>query len=445
MKKIVTLLALILCFYVLVTKAITPFAGHWEGIVTREGKDWQINLDISQTNKIFKGTIDAPDYGLYAIPLTKIELIGDKIQIEHTDRSGRIILKGLLKGKSIRGQWEGLDVSANFFLKRISKEPITFIEEDVHFQNGEANLSGTLIKPKKVGKYPAIVFTHGSGNQTRTEDFYRSRAYLCARYGIAALIYDRRGKGESRGGGDKISFINLADDAIAAVNFLRNRQDIKANQIGIGGFSQGGYVSPLAAMRSKNIAFVVVGSAPGISPNEQNDFSVKNALRAKRLPDETVEAVINLRKRIRDYQYFGTGNKTELEAEINKFRKESWFRNTLLPEEHLEIYSEQIKEYLSFNPVPVWENVHIPVLAVWGEKDSFVPAAKSRYIFETALKKAQNKNYVLKIFPDSGHGLPVIRGENAPWDWERLAPGYQELLIQWLSKTIRTIPNKNIE
>lgn len=416
--------------------APNPIGGHWEGTVTREGKEWRIRLDVDAQADRLKGTIDAPDYGLYALPLTEIKLTGSKVHLELVDRSGKVSLVGDVEGERMTGQWEGLGVAASFQLNRTQMEAITFIEEEIRFQNGEATLVGTLVKPNRPGKYPAVVFTHGSGNQTRTEDFYRSRAYLFARHGIAALIYDRRGKGASTGGGENVSFPALADDALAGVRTLKLRADINPKQIGVSGFSQGGYVSPLAAARSSDVAFVIVGSAPGITPDEQNDFNVENALRAKQVSEASLTAILALRRRVREFQHSGKGNKSELESEINGLRGESWFKNTLLPDGALEPHSRGAKEFLSFDPVPVWEKVRVPVLSVWGALDSLVPAEKSRAIFERALRKGGNKDYVLKIFPLAGHGLPVIRGKGEGWDWPRLAPGYQELMIEWFLKRV---------
>ncbi len=125
-----------------------------------------------------------------------------------------------------------------------------------------------------------------------------------------------------------------------------------------------------------------------------------------------------------------------MEAEINRLRGESWFKNTLLPDGALEPHSRGAKKFLSFDPVPVWEKVRVPVLSVWGALDSLVPAEKSRASLEHALRKGGNKNYTLKIFPTAGHGLPVVRGKGESWDWPRLAPGYQELMVEWLLKKV---------
>jgi len=51
---------------------------------------------------------------------------------------------------------------------------------------------------------------------------------------------------------------DLADDALASVEFLRNHDLIDPNMIGVAGLSQGGWIAPLAASKSPDVAFAIV-------------------------------------------------------------------------------------------------------------------------------------------------------------------------------------------
>lgn len=431
----INILTLLLFFTAAVNAQTAALAGHWEGAISREGKNWRVWLDITAENSTADGTADFPDYGLYAMPVSAaVEENKATITVKDGGNTAAVF-NGAINADEITGEWKGLNLTASFQLKRTKPVPLAlYVEEEVSFRNGDATLAGTLVLPKQKGRHPAIVFTHGSGNQTRSETFYRSRAYLFARHGIAALIYDRRGKGASKGG--SVTWDNLADDALAGIRFLKSRVEINPKQIGVGGFSQGGWVSPLAAARSGDAAFVLIGSAAAVTPDEQNDFNAENNLRAKNVAEEKIISVMRLRRRVSRFQQTGQGDKTALENEIAAFRNEAWFRHTLLPEK-LEIFDAAITAYLKFDPQTVWEKVKVPVLAVWGEQDSVVPVQKSFQIIENALKKGKNKKYDLKLFPESGHGLSII---SAGWDFPRLAPGYPELLIGW---TLRTVSKLN--
>jgi pimeloyl-ACP methyl ester carboxylesterase len=134
------------------------------------------------------------------------------------------------------------------------------------------------------------------------------------------------------------------------------------------------------------------------------------------------------------------GYKTALEFEIQGLRAESWYRYALLPQEEIRVFNKGEKEFLLFDPAKIWEKVTVPVLAIWGKEDLLVPAERSCEIFENALKRAGNKDYTLKIFSNSGHGLSVVRGNDEPWDWYRMAPGYQELMVSWLQQRVDEMP-----
>ena len=70
-------------------------------------------------------------------------------------------------------------------------------EVPVEFTNGAATLRGSLMIPDGDGPFPALVFVHGSGDGPRSD--FRIFAEQFARAGIASLIYDKRGSGESTG------------------------------------------------------------------------------------------------------------------------------------------------------------------------------------------------------------------------------------------------------
>src|SRR5690606_34204846 len=57
---------------------------------------------------------------------------------------------------------------------------------------------------------------------------------------------------------------DFANDALAAVRYLRSRADIDPARIGLIGHSEGGIVAPMAARRSDDVAFIVLLAGPGV-------------------------------------------------------------------------------------------------------------------------------------------------------------------------------------
>ena len=166
------------------------------------------------------------------------------------------------------------------------------IEQDMVFHSEDTALAGTLILPNTPGPHPAVVFVHGSGQVVRDDD--RSLAAHFVSQGFASLIYDKRGCGASGGNWLDLldieqSFPLLAKDAAAGLRFLQEQVDIDAGQTGYYGFSQGGWLGPLAASSTPDAAFVICVSGPGVGPDEQMAFSIRNSLIPEDLTTEEID------------------------------------------------------------------------------------------------------------------------------------------------------------
>lgn len=72
-----------------------------------------------------------------------------------------------------------------------------FEEHSVEFHNKAVKLAGSLLLPNSEAPVPAVVFVHGAGRHTR--ESLREVGEFFATNGIAALIYDKRGAGQSSG------------------------------------------------------------------------------------------------------------------------------------------------------------------------------------------------------------------------------------------------------
>src|SRR5215510_15600494 len=103
---------------------------------------------------------------------------------------------------------------------------------------------------------------HGYEQGTRDNFGNEVMAHYMISRGFAILNYDKRGVGDSEGTyQEAASLSNLqkhAEDAIAGVEYLASRPEINAERIGLIGFSQAGWVIPLAASQSDVISHIVL-------------------------------------------------------------------------------------------------------------------------------------------------------------------------------------------
>lgn len=147
--------------------------------------------------------------------------------------------------------------------------------EKLTFESRGDTLAGSIVLPPEPPIHAAVVFIHGSGRQSRNLDL----AERFARAGIAALVYDKRGAGESGGhyeGDQSVSQKNielLADDVVAAFAALTAHPELGSVPIGFAGISQAGWIAPIAARNSPAARFLLLWSSPVCKVSEEDIFS----------------------------------------------------------------------------------------------------------------------------------------------------------------------------
>ncbi|MDE3068378.1 MAG: alpha/beta fold hydrolase [Verrucomicrobiota bacterium] len=300
-------------------------------------------------------------------------------------------------------------------------------EEDVSFTNGNVTLSGTLVLPPTKSPHPAVVLVSGAGANVRSAQ--RIDADFFALNGVAALIYDKRGCGASTGDWRKSGFDDLAGDALAWVKLLKTRPEISPHQIGLWGESQGGWIVSLAASRSKDVAFIISVSGPGITPQAQGAYCAERWMKAAGYSENDVREAVSLYLLTSRCTRTGSGW-DELKAARNADQNKPWYnvnpfvRGVISPGA-----DKQWQRIWNYDPVPALCKVHCPVLAIFGKMDSLVPAQKSADIWKAALTKAGNHDVVIKIFPHANRGINDTR------TWMTL-PGFFTLQRNWLLKRV---------
>src|SRR6185503_15914926 len=162
-------------------------------------------------------------------------------------------------------------------------------QERLTIRHGNISLAATLVLPGTKGRHRAVVFVPGSQALSRDESAPFREFDALISNGIGILIYDKRGTGESNGNWQEESFDGLADDALAGVALLKKRPDINPQQIGVWGFSQGASIAPLAASRSRSIAFVIMTSGGGISMPEAEMNEQLARMRAQKMSEEEMK------------------------------------------------------------------------------------------------------------------------------------------------------------
>ena len=189
--------------------------------------------------------------------------------------------------------------------------------EEVKFESQGIQLSGSILTPKEI--VASVVIVHGSDPVKRDIEF----AKRLAKEGIAVLTYDKRGVGASGGvyvgpsvGTNNIDTTNLnllAQDATSAVRVLRKYLKDKKTPIGLVGFSQAGWIIPIAASNNPQVEFMVLFSCPTITTLEQLRFQFYTNGDANFWENHTEsEAREHIKKDADRYQFTATDPKISL-------------------------------------------------------------------------------------------------------------------------------------
>lgn len=304
-------------------------------------------------------------------------------------------------------------------------------EEEVKFSNGNVTLAGTLTLPSTKGPHPAVILIAGSDPNTRFKDFGLPQFF--AQHGIAALWYDKRGAGDSTGDLTTATFEDLAADASAGVQFLQNRPDIDHSKVGLWGVSQGGWIAPLVATRTPNVAFMVLHAAPAVTPKQQAVMELISISHAY-TPAELQEAIAFLKlyqdAMLSDSAY----EKLQTAYKQAQARSAKWVWD---PGPKDKLQESWFRLIMHYDPVPVLEKVQVPVLAFFGEKDGLVPPEGNVAKMEAALRTAGNPDVTIRVLPGVNHRLEVpgigIYGIGSSG---RVPPGYFDVMIEWIKQRV---------
>lgn len=321
-------------------------------------------------------------------------------------------------------------------------------EEVFTFASGELTLRGKLVTPPGDGPFPAVVLVHGSESYSAV-DYYRD-PYVLAAHGFAALAYDKRGTGRSQGKYTQ-DFRVLAGDAVAAVAAVAGRPRIDRQRIHLAGFSQGGWIAPLAAAESPvAIAGVVVAYGTPLPVTEEDRWGYVYQLRRRGFGEEAIRQADEINAVIAEIVDEGRGDRVgELRRRLEEYRDAPWLAavrgsdsalgflsGTRLPLKLVHLYFKNFGPAIdrTYSSAPVLEELDVPMLWVFGGEDSSLPTPASIATLEE-IKARLGKPYEIVLFPDAEHG--ILRFEEGD-DGERrilgLEPGYYGTLLGWLRR-----------
>lgn len=292
------------------------------------------------------------------------------------------------------------------------------IASRVFFQSGNENIEGILIRPNDQINTPAVVFQQGSGNHSfdgyETEAWGPHKFYIedvLLEQGYAVLYCNKRGLGVSTGNWKKNSFYGRADDAYAAVSYLKSLPFIDSTRIGVGGHSQGGWIAQIVAAQHEDIAFVIALAGPTVGVRAQTGSN--DSLRYM-CEGYTGDKLIKRMKKDRRTKQLGykVGKATGL---IGSAR--FWYL---------------IADY---DNDEILKAIHCPTLFLFAEHDINVDPEQNIRHFNQLFDNSPPDNFTIKVMEGGQHGFYKVKDRCVSWDdavLQPFDPDFQEEIRQWL-------------
>ena len=409
--------------------------GYWSGALTSGGA-MVLRLGVefapAPCGQVY-ATMDSPDQGTNDLPFTALSLKGDSLRFELTYLGGAFRGTVSADDGTIAGTWtqgaNSLDVhltrgdSVTFRRPQEPVPPYPYDTVAVTYENpaGPVQFAGTLTLPQGEGPFPAVLLITGSGPQNRDETVMGHRPFLIiadylTRRGIATLRADDRGIGGSGGNVMTATIADNAGDALAGVAFLKAQAKIDPARIGLLGHSEGGWVAPLAATHSRDVAFVILLAGPAVTGREirhaqdsvmgllsgasldqvladrQVSEAIYDALEAE--PNDSV-ALLRMRE--------AADRAMARLTQAQRGAMDSAWAGVNLTEVWRPLTTPWFRYLLAYDPRPALAQVRVPTLALFGEKDVQVPPAQSVPVMEQAFRAGGQRDVTVTVFPGLNH------------------------------------------
>ncbi|HEY6234052.1 MAG TPA: alpha/beta hydrolase [Candidatus Elarobacter sp.] len=306
--------------------------------------------------------------------------------------------------------------------------------EDVTFHNGAVTLRGTLFVPASAGTHPAVVLIHEAGPKHRPAGWY---PFGLMHLGFAVLAFDKRGAGESTGNYRTASFPDLAGDVVAGIDAIKRNSAVDPKRIGIFAGSNGGWVAPVVATQSRDVAFVICRVCSMLTVAQNQAYERETFARDAGSTDAGVARAVALHDAYTNAVMTDSGWEA-LRAQVAAAKNADWFDSAGVPNANEAFPPDPASRaahaaQLAFDPAPFWRRVTVPALFLYADNDRYVKTSSNAPRATVLMNEAGNHDAQVIVlehadhaFIDSETGLPSEQQRE-----NRFAAGFIEVLTTW--------------
>jgi pimeloyl-ACP methyl ester carboxylesterase len=165
---------------------------------------------------------------------------------------------------------------------------------------------------------------------------------------------------------------------------------------------------------------------------EHRSFQFGNRLRARGFSDAEVAEALRVVELLHEFVRSGGKGAEALQAELDRAHQHAW-AEVVLPRRPPTAEERatwiQWRE-LDGDPMADWERLTVPVLLLWGGRDTVVNVPLSEERIRAALERAGNRDVTVRVVPDADHNFMLPGAARTDFPSEE----FLDTMVDWTRK-----------
>lgn len=300
----------------------------------------------------------------------------------------------------------------------------TVTEVPVTVPSVVGDLPAAITRPsgEETTQLPGIVLVDGSG--PGDVDDWGGWPEWITTCGAAVLRHAKPGS-SAPGDWRNQTLVDRAEETLSAVEVLRATPGVDSRRVGLVGFSQGGWVAPLAAsMAPQRIAFLIHISGPAVGVVQTERYRLRRAASDNGFE---VAPVLDFYEQVTALLLAG-----DIDGAVSVAQgvaNEPWYPLLEGLYESTEIVGF-LAGILAHDPTSDLEALRCPLLAFFGADDTLVPISESIIALAPLMRRDPSSGVF--VFPHANHGIFVADPDPLVDRRSQLAPGLLAIIEGFL-------------